>query len=172
MGRGSGAWTEAEWAPILAPGQELLDAERSGGDSERHGRRRACPVGNPPTEVGPQGCHPQMALETVSLLGDAPGAPPQPSQEVPEPGVGMVDREEGVRPVPSRGSRVGAPEESARKEGPPEAPIERFLIGVQDHGGHRVHEGSEGTENLPDSRSRPGGTAAVERFMRGSSADL
>src|SRR5258706_16174375 len=116
-GAGSVVQGWAEGSQILAPGEELLWAELPPLDAEGLGRGGPGPVGDAAAEVGPQRGDLKMGLQPAAPLGDAPGAPAQARQEVAQPGVGVIDREERVRPVaPGRGG-VPAPLQAGPEQG-------------------------------------------------------
>src|SRR5437899_11423786 len=67
---------EAERTPVLAPGEELLGAERPALDPQGLGGSDRGPVGNTAAEIGPRRGDLQLGLEAAAGPGGAPGAPP------------------------------------------------------------------------------------------------
>src|SRR6267154_2942415 len=162
----------AERPPVLAPGQDLFDAQRAGFDAQGLRRRGPGPVRDSPAEIRPDSGNLEMRLQPAALPGDAPGTPPQAGQEVPQPGVVVIDRKQRVRPVPPHRSRVRAPFEAAAEKGLPETAIERFLVRLEDDRQCRSEVRPQRGQHTSDGGVGLRGAAAMSRLVLGPSPVL
>ena len=118
--------------PVLAPRKDLLQPISPRRHPQRLRRRGRRPPGDPPAEVGPQRCDHQVIVQLLESLRYAPGAATEAGQEVPQPGIGMVDGEQRVGAVASSRGRMSVTAESPAEQDATYLPVGRLLIRLED----------------------------------------
>src|SRR5882672_10166654 len=167
------SWVDgrAEGAPVLPPGENLFRAVRSRRDGDGLGRGGAGAVGDAAAEVRPQRGDSEMGLQPQALFADAPGTAPQARQEMAQPGVRVVDREQRVAPVAAHRGGVGAPDEASPEEFPAEPAVQGLLVRLENDG----RGGSDAAQAAEDFVHGPmglGRATAVESLVLGPEPPL
>jgi hypothetical protein len=82
-----------------------------------------------------------------------------------EPCIGVVDREERIRPIASDGGVMGSANEPVAEELSPDPRVQRLAVGVDDDGAGFRDEGKEGLQNGTDCSRRLRRTASMTGLM-------